>query len=227
MKEVTNKRTSSSSFLAMLASVFIIIGGIFVFNNYIQSKKIVAYDYMANIFYEKATKEAKKIEKKEEQKKEEQPQQQPQEQPVQETPAPVYQISYIGYLEIPKINLKKGFLDVNDKDNDVEKNIYVAPNSSYPDVSKGNLIIAAHSGTGWKAFFNDLYKLEKGDSLYITYKSKKYIYKIDNIYKQNKSGKISIYRDYEKTTLTLVTCTNNDSKTQTVYIAYLVETQDI
>ena len=58
---------------------------------------------MANIFYEKATKEAKKIEKKEEQKKEEQPQQQPQEQPVQETPAPVYQISYIGYLEIPKI----------------------------------------------------------------------------------------------------------------------------
>ena len=220
-----NKETPTKT--AFIGAILTLVGGFFLSYNYIESKKIVAYDYMANIFYEKATKEAKKIEMKEEQKKEEQPQQQPQEQPVQETPAPVYQISYIGYLEIPKINLKKGFLDVNDKDNDVEKNIYVAPNSSYPDVSKGNLIIAAHSGTGWKAFFNDLYKLEKGDSLYITYKSKKYIYKIDNIYKQNKSGKISIYRDYEKTTLTLVTCTNNDSKTQTVYIAYLVETQDI
>ena len=34
-------------------------------------------------------------------------------------------------------------------------------------------------------------------------------------------------RDYEKTTLTLVTCTNNDSKTQTVYIAYLEKQEEI
>lgn len=227
MKSEKKKKTISSSLLAMFASIFIIIGIFFIFNNYFQSKKIVAYDYMANVFYEKASEESKKKEVKKEEPKEEQPASTPVEQPVTETPAPVYQISYIGYLEIPKINLKKGFLDINDKDNDVEKNIYVAPTSSYPDVSNGNLIIAGHSGTGWKAFFNDLYKLEKGDTLYITYKNKKYVYKIDNIYKQNKSGKISIYRDYEKTTLTLVTCTNNDSKTQTVYIAYLVETQDI
>ncbi len=227
MKKKKEKKSISSSGVAALASIFIIIGGFFIFNNFLHSKKIIAYDYMANVFYEKAVEESKK----EETKKEDEPNT-PEENKTEEpepttSPTTTYQINYIGYLEIPKINLKKGFLDINDKDNDVEKNIYVSPNSSYPDVEKGNLIIAGHSGTGWKAFFNDLYKLNKDDLIYVTYKNKKYTYKIDNIYKQNKSGKISIYRDYEKNTLTLVTCTNNDSKTQTVYIAYLTNTQDI
>ena len=42
-----------------LASIFIIIGGFFLSYNYIQSKKIKAYDYMANVFYEDTTKENK------------------------------------------------------------------------------------------------------------------------------------------------------------------------
>lgn len=227
MKVEKSRSKKSASVVAVLASIFIIVGIFFIFNNFFHSEKIVAYDYMANIFYEKALEEEKK--KAEEKKKEpEQPDENKTEpEPEVQQPTQTYQINYVGYLEIPKINLKKGFLDVNDSENDVEKNIYVSPNSSYPDVKNGNLIIAGHSGTGWKAFFNDLYKLNKDDELYITYKNKKYTYKIDNIYKQNKSGKISIYRDYEKTTLTLVTCTNNDSTTQTVYIAYLVDTQDI
>ena len=106
-----------------------------------------------------------------------------------------------------------------------EKNIYVVEGSSYPDVKKGNLIIAAHSGTGWKAFFNDLYKLTNGDIAVITYKNKKYTYRVTNIYKQPKTGRIAIYRNYEKTTLTLVTCTNHDLTTQTVYIAELVNVE--
>ena len=60
-----------------------------------------------------------------------------------------------------------------------------------------------------------------GDETYVTYKGKKYTYKITNIYKQSITGKIAIYRNYNKTTLTLVTCTNNDETTQTVYIAEL------
>ena len=99
----------------------------------------------------------------------------------------------------------------------------VVKESSYPDVDKGNLIIAGHSGNSWKAFFNDLYKLNKGDYAYVTYKNKKYAYKIVNIYKQDKVGTIAIYRDYNKTTLTLVTCTNYESTTQTIYIAELQE----
>ena len=82
-------------------------------------------------------------------------------------------------------------------------------------------MLAGHSGTGWKAFFNDLYKLTRGDKATVSYKGKTYTYKIVNIYTQPKVGTIAIYRNYDKTTLTLITCTNNDSTTQTIYIAEL------
>ena len=50
----------------------------------------------------------------------------------------------------------------------------------------------------------------------------KYKYSIVNIYIVPKNGKVPIYRNYNKTTLTLITCTKNDDTTQTVYIAELV-----
>ena len=62
--------------------------------------------------------------------------------------------------------------------------------------------------------------------MYISYQNKKYEYEITNIYTQPKTGKIAIYRDYDKTTLTLITCTNNDSTTQTVYIAELINVEE-
>ena len=70
--------------------------------------------------------------------------------------------------------------------------------------------------------YHELYRLQVSDTAYVTYKGKKYVYKITNIYKQPKTGKLAIYRNYDKTTLTLITCTNNDSGTQTIYIAELV-----
>ena len=203
------KRRISPSVLAAYTAVAILIGGFFLSYNYIQSKKIVAYYYIANIFY---TNNLNVIVEEDGIKREE---------AVTEE-GPVTN-DYIGYLNIPKINLIKGFLDKRSNENDVEKNILVVEGSSYPDIDKGNLILAGHSGTGWKAFFNDLYKLNKGDVAYVTYKNKKYTYKIVNIYTQPKIGTIAIYRNYDKTTLTLVTCTNDDSTTQTIYIAELQE----
>jgi sortase (surface protein transpeptidase) len=70
-----------------------------------------------------------------------------------------------------------------------------------------------------------LYKLKLDDIAEVSYKGKKYTYKIVNIYTQPKVGNIAIYRDSTKTTLTLITCTNNDSTTQTIYIAELVKTE--
>lgn len=205
----TQKKRISPNMIAILGSITIMIGGFFISYNYIQSKKVVAFDYMANVFYSEGRQEDI-IEQDGTEKKEIQPQLEGE-----------VTNDYIGYLTIPKINLKKGFVDIRSKENDVEKNILVVSGSSYPDVEKGNFIIAGHSGTGWKAFFNDLYKLTKGDKAIVNYQNKKYTYKIVNIYKQPKIGKIAIYRNYDKTTLTLVTCTNNDSKTQTIYIAEL------
>ena len=209
-KELNKKKRNSPCMTALIGALLTMIGGFFLSYNYIESKKIVAYDYMANVFYNGT--EIAEITEEDEGNK----------------PIAATQLSgevtneYIGYLTIPKINLTKGFLDNRSTENDVEKNILVVNGSNYPDTDKGNLILAGHSGTGWKAFFNDLYKLQAGDTAYVTYKNKKYIYSIVNIYKQPKVGKLAIYRNYDKTTLTLITCTNNDSTTQTIYIAELV-----
>ena len=212
------KHKLSPSIVALIASIIIMLGFYLITYNYVESKKILAYDYVSTEFFEEKKEEPpKKVEK------EETPTT-PEPTPV-ETPTEQVTNDYIGYLQIPKINLNKGFLDQKSTENNVEKNIYVVEGSTYPDTKKGNLIIAAHSGTGWKAFFNDLYKLNNGDIAVITYKNKKYTYRITNIYKQPKTGKIAIYRNYEKTTLTLVTCTNHDLTTQTVYIAELVNVE--
>lgn len=210
MQEKLNNKKMSPAKTAFIGAFITLVGGFFLSYNYVQSKKIVAYDYMANAFYN--GNEIVNIVEKEDIKE-----------PIKEEELPE-EVSneYIGYLVIPKINLTKGFLDSRSTENDVEKNILVVDGSNYPDTDKGNLILAGHSGTGWKAFFNELYRLQVNDTAYITYKDKKYTYSITNIYKQPKTGKLAIYRDYDKTTLTLITCTNNDSLTQTIYIAELI-----
>ncbi len=219
MNKKLNKKQKriSPNTTAIIATITILIGGFFLFNNYVQAKKEIAYDYISNVFYEDDNlQKIKEVIVEQEEKKEE----------VKEELPESYNDEYIGYLNIPKINLTKGFLDKRSTENDVEKNILVVDGSTYPDVDKGNFILAGHSGTGWKAFFNDLHELNVGDTAYVTYKNKKYTYKITNIYKQSKTGKIAIYRNYDKTTLTLVTCTNNDSKTQTIYISELQSVTD-
>ncbi len=210
VKKHNNKKQEkriSPEMIAIIGSITILIGGFFLSYNYIQSKKVMAFDYISNIFYNQNQEIIVSDG----------------EQEVEEEEENLGEVTnnYIGYLSIPKINLKKGFLDKRSPDNDVEKNILVVEGSSYPTKEKGNLILAGHSGTGWKAFFNDLYKLNKGDKAIVTYKGKTYTYKITNIYTQPKVGKIAIYRNYDKTTLTLITCTNHDSTTQTIYIAEL------
>lgn len=130
---------------------------------------------------------------------------------------------YVGYLNIPKINLQRGFTDINSKYNKVSKNIYVHPSSSYPDKVNGNLILASHSGTSSISFFKNLYKLELNDDVYVNYNNKDYHYKVIDIYTDIKDGDIGIRRNKNKTTLTLITCTKNDKSTQTVYICELTD----
>lgn len=127
--------------------------------------------------------------------------------------------SYIGTLEIPKIKVKKGFVNPSSKYNDINYNVTIIETSVYPDVEKGAFILAAHSGSGPLAYFKDLYKLDVGDKAYVSYKGVKYTYKIVKIYKQKKQGYVTIYRDPDKTTLVLITCTKGDKKSQTIYIA--------
>ena len=128
---------------------------------------------------------------------------------------------FIGYLEIKKINLKQGLVSKKSYYNDVNYNIQMLESSDYPDKNLGNVILAGHSGTGYLAFFKNLYKLKIDDEAKITYKNYIYTYKIVNIYNVPKTGKVAINPDSHKTCLTLITCTHDSKTEQTVYILEL------
>lgn len=120
-----------------------------------------------------------------------------------------------GYISIPKLGLKNKFVEKGN----IDRNIIMISPSKYPNVENSILILAGHSGSGRYAYFNYLYKLKNGDEIIIGYMGNNYKYKIVKIYKQIKDGSIKTYKIKNKKTLVLVTCTNNDKKTQTVYLA--------
>ena len=126
--------------------------------------------------------------------------------------------SYVGVLEIPKINLKNGFYGLNSSYNNVDYNVTVINGSTFPTEPNNNLILAAHSGDCPVCYFEDLYKLNIGDIAYLSYNNVRYSYKIVDIYEVEKDGTVAIYRDYSKSVLTLITCTRNSNTKQTVYI---------
>ena len=214
-KKLNNKKRISPNTVALIGAFVITLGGFLSLYNFISDKKLLAYDYMNDQIYNENETEiynvnTTEVENTDEDKEKNQ----------------IYTDieSYNGYLEIPKIKFKRGFYNIDSNLNDVESNIEIIQGSVFPNVTNGNLIIAGHSGTGWKAFFKNLYKLEIGDEAIVTYGGITYKYKITNIYKEPNTGKVSIKRNHDKTTLTLITCTKDDSSTQTIYIAELYTT---
>ena len=207
------------NYIIMFISLLLIVLGLFLFNeNYFQSKidksfnnmnlKVLAlndFNEQANLIDEGEDEGTINGEEEAEIKKE---------------TKVVY--DYIGKLIIPKIALERGFVSKNSKYNSINYGIETHSISTYPNVAKGNLIFLSHSGTSYRSFFRNLYKLEVGDKCYVEYQGVKYEYVITKIYNQPKIGKVVIDRDYNKTTLTLITCTHNSKTEQTVYIAELV-----
>lgn len=132
---------------------------------------------------------------------------------------------FIAELSIPKINLTRGLVSFDSPYNNVDYNITIIGGSSMPDVEKGNLILASHSGNCYFCYFNQLYRVEIGDSATITYNGFKYTYKVVDIYNVLKNGEVVIRRNKNKSILTLITCTRNSDTEQTVYISELVDVQ--
>lgn len=137
----------------------------------------------------------------------------------EEKPKPIDYSIYTGVLEIPKIRLKRGFYHFGHKYNNIERNVTVVSGSSMPNEVNGNLFLMAHSGDAYISFFAYLYKLQVGDLAYVDYQGTKYKYQIVNIYNVPKTGSVTIRRNMDRTTLTLLTCTKNSDTEQTVYIA--------
>ena len=195
----------NNSTVLLIGIVLITIGISMGFVEYFKTKKDKVFSDMNILLYE--TEQPDAIESEEE--LEEKIEQSPIEEKVEEQKE--YTYNFIGTLEIPKINLKRGFLDLNSRYNNVDYNITVIKGSTFPDEENNNLILAAHSGQCSICFFNKLYKLEVGDSASIRYKNILYSYKIVKIYEVEKDGTVAIYRDYSKNVLTLITCTKNSN----------------
>lgn len=124
---------------------------------------------------------------------------------------------YLGILEIKKIKLRKGFYKLNSNLNNVDKNIMIVSSSDMPNVNKGNLILASHSGNSSVSYFRYLDKLDMEDIASIYYLGKKYDYKLINYYDVDKNGSVQIIKNNDINTLTLITCKKNTDK-QTVFI---------
>ena len=129
---------------------------------------------------------------------------------------------YLGVLEIPKIGLKRGFYGTDNRYNSIQYNVTMVNGSTLPDVPNGNLILTAHSGDAYISYFAYLWRLGVGDSAFVTYNGVQYQYQIVNIYNVEKTGVVTIHRNTERTTLTMITCTKDNDHSQTIYIAELV-----
>lgn len=128
---------------------------------------------------------------------------------------------YYAILKIPKINLIRELYSTDSPENTLEHNLLVHDKSVFPnDKSISNVIIAGHSGTGSKALFKNLYKLTKNDTILLYYNDYLYKYSIIDIEKLPKLGNLNI-KNYNNDTITLITCTKNDNKSQTIYYAKL------
>lgn len=197
-----------NSTLILVGIIILTLGICIGLYEYFEERKNKTFSNMNITLYEKEQPE--NIMEPNEQIKEEKPEENKELTPIINT--------YLGVLEIPKINLKNGFYGLDSPYNNVDYNITVINGSTYPTEENNNLILAAHSGDCPVCYFENLYKLSIDDIAYLNYKSVKYSYKIVDIYEVEKDGTVAIYRDYNKSVLTLITCTRNSDTKQTVYI---------
>ena len=214
----------------IIISLIVLFVGICIFaSEYFNSKKIQVYDYMNELYYADSINNISIDEINDDESNHDEKTKENNEEIKADTG---YSFSentdnsiYIGYLIIPDINLKKGFTTIDSKYNTVSKNIEILKSSDYPDKENGNVIFAAHSGNSSVSYFNKLYLLENGSDVLIEYNNKRYKYKITNIYYVEKTGKIEVKRNKNKSSITLITCTKGNNTTQTVYIGELINVQ--
>lgn len=107
--------------------------------------------------------------------------------------------NYYGFLIIPSLNMTYGFYDTQSKLNDVNKNVALIDSNI-----ENTYILAAHSGMGNLAYFNDLKYLCKKDKIYLKFENKTLEYEVVNIRSNIKNGKIRIKN--KENQLILTTC---------------------
>lgn len=127
---------------------------------------------------------------------------------------------YYFILNIPKINLSEKVYEYNDKNNDVNKGIFLAKEYNFNSFN-GSLILASHSGNSSISHFKNLDKLDKYDIVSIIIDNRIIYYKIVDIFKIQKNGKFKYSNENE--TIYLVTCDKKNNKKQIVFKGKIIK----
>lgn len=126
-----------------------------------------------------------------------------------------YRETPIGKLIINKINLEENLYSKDSFYNKVSLHVKILEESTSPINNDSIMILAAHSGTGKIAYFEDLDELNINDTIILIYNNKPYYYKVNDIFEEKKTGYIHIDKD-EKRQLVLTTCHPKKPKYQLI-----------
>ena len=129
--------------------------------------------------------------------------------------------SYLGIIYIPKINLKTGFYNIKSNKNNVNNSVTILKESVMPENDNSIIYLAAHSGIGKIAYFNDIDKLSNGDIINLSINNSDYQYTITDIYEMIKTGEIMVDHNINEKTLVLTTCSKNKNM-QLVIVAKML-----
>ena len=113
------------------------------------------------------------------------------------------------------IIIKNRKTNIDSPENTIEKHVETLKESITPDKKNSIMILAAHSGTGKIAYFQELDKLEKNDIVILIYNNNKYKYFVKDIWEEKKNGYIHINRE-DKKQLILTTCSPTKAKYQLI-----------
>lgn len=127
----------------------------------------------------------------------------------------------IWVLDIPKIGLKE-IVNIADIKSNKINGVVLFNNYGRPNKKYSNTIIGAHSGTGWNAYFNNIYKLIFGDEIIIYYNAVVYKYKVINNYDTDETDLTPLNKIEKRTTITLITCMSNNRKKRVIVVAELL-----
>lgn len=117
----------------------------------------------------------------------------------------------LATIKIDKIGIDHPIYPLTNPKNNVDQNISILKGSILPDQDNSIMFIAAHSGVGKIAYFNNLDKLNKGDKVSFFYKNKEYKYIVSSMYEEKKDGYIHVSKGKDKQ-LVLTTCSKNKGK---------------
>lgn len=128
----------------------------------------------------------------------------------------------IAKLIIEKIKLENNLYDIGTKENNVDRNVTLLKESTFPDQEESILFIAAHSGDGKTAYFKNLDQLRIKDTVEFIYHKKKYTYEVVNLYERKKDGYIELNR-ISKHQLVLTTCSQKKRGMQLIINTKLIK----